>query len=96
MNDPHARDGGAGDPFLRRVLELPEGYGRGTFDGGRWSLVVRRSPDGRRVTLWGEELGGPDRVSANVYRLRSGCRLKPCEMPEARVRRFVRDYRPDT
>ena len=45
--------------------------------------------------LVAEELGGPDYISLNHYALRSGARLKPCEMPEAKVRAFVLNLIPD-
>ncbi|EDZ45821.1 conserved hypothetical protein [Rhodobacterales bacterium Y4I] len=35
------------------------------------------------------ELGGGDYISLNLYRLASGARLKPCEMPADKVIRFV-------
>ncbi len=36
-----------------------------------------------------EELGGGDYVSLNLYRTSSGALLRPCEMPEEKVVRFV-------
>ena len=39
--------------------------------------------------LVARDLGGPDFVSLNLYLLKSGDLLKPCEMPEAKVRAFV-------
>lgn len=83
------------DAFLRHMGALPEGYGEGLFEGRRYGVTVRRSADGRRQWLYGEELGGADRVSCNLYRLGPGrVRLKPCEMAEAKVVAFVLGYRP--
>jgi hypothetical protein len=65
------------------------------FEGRRWGVTLSASDDGRRRWLWGEELGGPGRVSFNLYAL--GDRrvaLRPCEMPEAWVIAFVLRYRP--
>lgn len=82
-------------PFARALDRLPEGYREGSFADRRWGVTLNRSPDGRRRWLWGEELGGPGRVSANVYRLGEGLRLLPCEMPAETVIRFVLGFRPD-
>ena len=84
------------DVFVERFLALPEGHHRGACDGRRYALTVARSADGRRHRLWAEELGGPDRVSLNLFLLCDGrALLKPCEMPEAKVIAFVLGYRPD-
>jgi len=42
-----------------------------------------------------QELGGPDYVSLNLYTLKDGPRLYPCEMPAEKVISFLRGYRPD-
>ena len=72
-----------------RLAALPVGTTRGRFEGRSWTLTVKRSPDGRRGWLWGEELGGTARVSGNFYALEHGLVLKPCEMPAARVEAFL-------
>lgn len=75
---------------------LPDGYSQGDFQGQRWGVTVRRGLDGRRLWLYGEELGGKDIVSFNLY---SGVGnrplLKPCEMSSAKVVEFVLGFRPD-
>lgn len=50
---------------------------------------------GRSTKLVAEELGGRDYISLNFYDLRSGARLKPCEMPAEKVIAFVLAYQPD-
>ncbi|MBD9489898.1 MULTISPECIES: hypothetical protein [Ensifer] len=66
--------------FEKALAELPEGYVHGIFQGRRW----------RRVWLYGEELGGADVVSFNLYVL-SDARtiLRPCEMSSSKVVDFV-------
>lgn len=60
-------------------------------------MTVKRSEDGKRTWLYGEELGGTDIVSFNFYRLiRSGPMLKPCEMSSATVVEFVLGFEPST
>jgi len=82
--------------FLERFDVLPLGYGEGTFAGRRYGVTVRASEDGKRGWLFGEELGGRDRVSCNVYRLGGGrARLLPCEMPAEKVVAFVLGFVPD-
>ncbi|CAN7556285.1 MULTISPECIES: hypothetical protein [Ensifer] len=76
--------------FEKALAELPEGYVHGIFQGRRWSATVRRSADWRRVWRYGEELGGADVVSFNLYVL-SDARtiLRPCEMSSSKVVDFV-------
>lgn len=76
--------------------KLPEGYSEGAYEGRRFSLIVRRSKDGRRSSLFAKELDGTDIVSFNLYRIASGrTLLKPCEMSAEKVVAFVLDIRLD-
>ncbi len=81
--------------FEHKLARFSSGYVEGTFDGRKWGASVRRSTDGRRLSLFAEELGATDIVSFNLYR---GPRsfLKPCEMSSAKVVRFVLEFQPDT
>lgn len=81
--------------FLEKVAALPSGYSEGVFNNARYGVTLKVSQDGKRVWLFGEELGGTDRISFNLYHLRSGeHRLKPCEMPANKVKDFVMGYAP--
>ncbi|WP_198956853.1 hypothetical protein [Ensifer sp. 1H6] len=81
--------------FEKALAELPEGYVHGIFQGRRWSATVRRSADGKRVWLYGEELGGADVVSFNLYVLSDASAiLKPCEMSSSKVIDFVLGFEP--
>lgn len=81
--------------FLDRFLALPAGYSEGRFGGRRYGVSVSSSADGKRRSLFAEELGGKDLVSLNLYLLASGkALLKPCEMPEAKVIDFVMGFEP--
>ena len=79
------------DPaFLAAFDALPFGGYGGTFDGRRYRVTKSRMANGRSQKLEAEELGGPDYISFNLYRLATGATLlKPCEMPEAKVTAFV-------
>ncbi len=77
------------DAFLTAFDHLPNGTFTGVSEGRRY--VVRRQDfsGGASQKLVAEELGGKDYISLNLYRLKSGARLKPCEMSEEKVRQFV-------
>lgn len=81
-------------PFLDAWDALPTGSFEGDYQGRRWGVVKTVRAGGRQGWIWAEERGGPGRVSGNLYYLRAGARLKPCEMPAEDVIRFVRGVRP--
>ena len=85
------------DPaFLAAFDALPVGGYGGSYGGRRYRISKSSFADARSQKLEAEELGGEDYVSLNLYRLASGMAiLKPCEMPEAKVRDFVLKVVPD-
>lgn len=75
---------------LRAALDrIPEGYSEGHYRGRRYRLEKTLHAGGKGLKFHARELGGTDFVSLNLYRLSSGDLLKPCEMPEAKVRDFL-------
>ena len=72
------------------VDALPEGWSEVTYAGRRYGLTKITRAGGRSNSVYAEQLGGTDVVSANVYRTTSGDVLKPCEMPAATVLDFLR------
>ena len=52
----------------------------------RYGVTRTVSADGRIEKLFGEELGGTDIISANLY---LGDRFRPCEMPAEKVLAFL-------
>ncbi|MGF6178266.1 hypothetical protein [Ensifer sp. 4252] len=81
--------------FDKALAELPEGYLEGVFEGRRLGATVKRSGDGKRVWLYGEELGGRDVVSFNLYALTgANAILRPCEMSSSKVIDFVLGFEP--
>ncbi|RWX36026.1 hypothetical protein [Rhizobium leguminosarum] len=81
--------------FESALAKLPSGYVDGYFGNRSWGVTVRRSEDGKRTWLYGEELSGTDIVSFNLYRLAGpGSMLKPCEMSSAKVIEFVLGFEP--
>ncbi len=80
----------ANSGFLRAFDALPPGGYGGTFQGSRYRITKRQMSNGRSQKLEAEELGGPDYISFNLFRLASGqALLKPCEMAEDKVIEFV-------
>ncbi|QIJ45432.1 hypothetical protein G7039_35510 (plasmid) [Rhizobium leguminosarum] len=81
--------------FEDALAKLPDGYVDGYFGNRSSGVTVKRSGDGKRTWLYGEELSGSDIVSFNLYRL-AGTRslLKPCEMSSAKVIEFVLGFEP--
>ena len=79
------------DPeFLAAFDALPFGGYGGTYEGRRYRIVKSQFAAARSQKLEAEELGGPDTISLNLYRLATGeALLKPCEMSAEKVRAFV-------
>ena len=80
--------------FLSAFDALPFGTFRGRAHGRRY-VVSKSALTGGAQKLVAEELGGPDYISLNLYRLGSGARLRPCEMPAEKVACFVRALVPE-
>jgi hypothetical protein len=83
-------------PLAALVMRVPEGWTSVVFDGRRYGLSRVTRAHGQSVSIYAEELGGPDVVSANVYRTSNGPLLKPCEMPADRVLAFLQGWRHPT
>lgn len=85
------------DPtFLSAFDALPLGGYGGTYQGRRYRVTKSQMANGRSQKLEAEELGGPDYISFNLYRLGGGeTLLKPCEMSESKVTTFVLGLIPD-
>jgi hypothetical protein len=82
-----------GREFESALAAFPCGYGEGRYEGRRYGVTVRKSRNGKRISLFARALAGGDVVSVNV---RSGeDSLRPCEMPAEKVVAFVLGYAPD-
>ena len=77
------------EAFLKAWDALPDGNFEGLYGDRRYGVTKTERSEKRQAWLWAEERGGPDRISANLYRLKSGAQLKPCEMPAEKVINFV-------
>ncbi|MEL6960155.1 MAG: hypothetical protein AAGL89_14510 [Pseudomonadota bacterium] len=74
---------------------MPDGTFYGTAHGRRYVVSKTYVSGGKGVKLVADALDGSDYISLNFYHLASGDLLKPCEMPEAKVRAFVADLTPE-
>ena len=81
--------------FADRLARLPLGTFRGRAHGKDWIVTRSLVSGGKGEKLVAEALDGSDYISLNLYHLRSGDLLKPCEMPETKVRAFVADLEPE-
>lgn len=80
--------------FATALAALPIGTFTGHAQGRRYVVSKSAFAGDRAVKLVAEELGGSDYISLNWYAAGDGL-LKPCEMPEAKVRAFVAALRVD-
>ena len=78
--------------FQQRVENIPLGYSEVKFQGRTYGLTRTDFAGGRSMKVYGEEQGGTDFISFNYYFTQKGDLLKPCEMPEAKVREFILGY----
>lgn len=81
--------------FETALLSLPLGTFTGTAHQRRYIVTKTIFNSGKSLKLVAEELGGPDYISLNFYRLDKGSRLFPCEMSIEKVTEFVHDLRLD-
>lgn len=73
---------------------LPVGAFRARALGRDWMAVRTRHVGGASQKIVARALGGDGYVSANLYALAAGPRLKPCEMPAADVMAWLEDAVP--
>jgi len=83
------------DDVAPRLSAIPIGAGTGRYGNRRYVVTRSQFAAGKSQKLVAQELGGPDYVSLNLYTLKDGPRLYPCEMPAEKVISFLRGYRPD-
>lgn len=75
--------------FLAALDAIPSGTSRGHYEGAPYAISKTSYANGKSIKLVAEELGGRGYISMNLFDLASGPRLKPCEMPAAKVIAFV-------
>jgi hypothetical protein len=79
-----------------RLQHWPRGYFTARYAGHRYGVSNTVHTNGRSMKLYAEQLGGPDRISLNIYAPEHGdLALKPCEMPIDKVTAFVSGAEPE-
>jgi len=76
------------------VERVPPGWTRVLHHGRSWGLSRTDHAGGRSVFVEADELGGPGRLSANVWLTADGPLLRPCEVPAEQVLDLLRRWVP--
>ncbi len=74
------------------VARVPAGWTRVRHGGRTWGLSRTDHAAGRSVFVEADELGGPGRLSANVWFTADGPVLRPCEVPAEDVLALLRGW----
>ena len=74
---------------LEKIKMLPTGYSEVFFQQRKYGITRTDFNNGQSIKLYAEELGGNDYVSLNYYITSQEEILKPCEMPEQKVKDFL-------
>ena len=77
------------------IANLPLGSSTGTAFGKRYVTSRTTFSAGKATKVVAEELGGSDYISMNLYTLRAGPALYPCEMSSDKVIDFLRHFTAD-
>jgi len=76
-------------PILNKIDKIPEGYSEGICNNRKYGITKTIFNNGNSFKIYGEELGGNDFISLNYYKTKEKDLIKPCEMPEQNVVRFL-------
>ncbi|MEO1054202.1 MAG: peptide methionine sulfoxide reductase [Bacteroidota bacterium] len=71
------------------IMAIPIGYSEVSFEGKKYGLTRSDFNGGKSLKVYAEELGGTDFISFNYYITSKDTLLKPCEMPDEKVRHFL-------
>ncbi|MEP0263048.1 peptide methionine sulfoxide reductase [Dokdonia sp.] len=77
------------DSLLHIIENIPEGYSTVQFEDKKYGLTKTTFTNGKSYKIYAEELQGNDFISLNYYLTTTSELLKPCEMPEDKVTRFL-------
>ncbi|MGV9011056.1 MAG: peptide methionine sulfoxide reductase [Flavobacteriales bacterium] len=80
-----------GKELLKAILDIPEDYCTGVYNGARYGITRAAFNTGRSQKVYANELGGKNHISLNHYCTSQGELLKPCEMPQEVVIHFLRN-----
>lgn len=72
------------------IRAIPEGWSRTEIDGYSWAVTRTTRAGGKVISVDAAQLGTDEQFGANVWITSEGALLKPCEVPEEKVMRFLR------
>ena len=82
------------DDYAALFNRVPVGWSEVAYAGRHYGVTRSVAAEGRALSIYAEELGGRDVVSANLYLTAGGSQLRPCEMPAAKVVDFLAGFEP--
>lgn len=71
---------------------VPVGWTEVWYDRQRYGLTRSLAAGGRSQSVYAEQLGGRDVISANLYLAGDVPQLRPCEMPAEKVLQFLAGF----
>ena len=71
------------------ISKIPLGYSKGMYHGEIYGISKSEFNKGKSIKIFAESLAGNNFISLNYYMTSNGEVLKPCEMPEQKVRDFL-------
>ena len=71
------------------ILKIPEGYSEVHYCNKKYGVTKDIFNQQKSCKVYAEELGSTNFISFNYYQLSSRSVLKPCEMPESNVIKFL-------
>ena len=94
-DEPHPTDEpDPTDELAGLLARVPLGWTRVRHRGRTWGLSRTDHAGGRSAFVEADELGGPGRLSANVWTTAAGTLLRPCEVPADDVLDLLRGWEP--
>ena len=77
------------ETFNTKIHALNDGAYDIFYEGKRYLLRKETLLEGKLIKLYAQELGGNNFISLNYYPKINKGLLKPCEMPEEKVKAFI-------
>lgn len=75
--------------LLDAINRIPEGYSEVLYQNKKYSVTKDIYNNGKSFKIYAKELQGNDFISLNYYITSTSELLKPCEMSDQKVIRFL-------
>ena len=79
--------------IFEKIQQIPLGYSEVLYNGQKYGLSRSDFNAGKSIKVFAEQLGGTDFISFNYYITSGEHHMKPCEMPDEKVRHFLLHFR---